>query len=322
LGIGLAFSADEQGAFMSFQRTLKSPVSLSGLGLHSGKTVNLTLRPARPNTGIVFVRTDLSGAPRIPAHFTNVKNTQFATTIGNGEASISTVEHVMAALHGMCIDNAIVEIDAPEAPILDGSALGFCGAIQEAGISSQLRRRSYLSLRRKIEIKVAEKWAVAEPSCCLEIHGSIEWDHPSIGYQEYHYAEGTTPFAEIAAARTFGFLSEVEKLKSMGLARGGSLDNAVVLDHALVLNPDGLRFPDEFIRHKILDALGDFKLAGIPIHAHVRLHRAGHDLHAQLLAAIFENPDNYEIVTDSAREVRRPARVRAVALARGLAASV
>jgi UDP-3-O-[3-hydroxymyristoyl] N-acetylglucosamine deacetylase len=169
-----------------------------------------------------------------------------------------------------------------------------------------------LALRRKVELKLAEKWAVAEPASQLQIFGSIDWDHPSIGYQEFHYVEGKTDFKELAAARTFGFLRDVEMLKSMGLAQGGSLENAVVLNHALVLNPEGLRFPDEFARHKVLDALGDFKLAGIAIHAHIRLHRAGHDLHSQLLKEIFSNPDNFEIVDPAAEpEERRIPRLRA-----------
>lgn len=196
---------------------------------------------------------------------------------------------------GLGIDNALVEVDGPEVPILDGSSRPFVTILAKAGLQSQLQRRSFLSLRRKVELKMGEKWAVAEPCSRLEVHASIEWDHPSIGYQEYHYIEGKTPFADLAGARTFGFLQDVEQLKKMGLARGGSLENAVVLDHALVLNPEGLRFPDEFVRHKVLDALGDFKLAGIPIRARVKLHRAGHDLHGQLLSAIFSDSDNYEI---------------------------
>jgi UDP-3-O-[3-hydroxymyristoyl] N-acetylglucosamine deacetylase len=300
---------------MNFQRTLKAPVSLSGIGLHSGKTVHMTIQPARPGHGITFVRTDLEGSPEVHAHFKNVLSTQLATTIGRGQVTISTVEHVLAALQGMNVDNAIVEVDAGEVPILDGSSIGFCLAIQEVGLVSQVQTRPYLSLRRKVELKIGEKWAVAEPCSRLEIHASIEWDHPSIGYQELHYIDGRTSFMELARARTFGFVHEVEALKRMGLARGGSLENAVVLDHALVLNPEGLRYPDEFIRHKVLDALGDFKLAGIPLRAYVRLHRAGHDLHSQLLAAIFKDPDCFEIIDGSSREERRPARVRATALA-------
>jgi UDP-3-O-[3-hydroxymyristoyl] N-acetylglucosamine deacetylase len=303
----------------TLQRTLKDSVSLTGIGIHSGKPATLKLRPARSNAGIRFVRTDLEGSPEIAAHYKNVINTQMATTIGRGKICVSTVEHVLAALQGMGVDNAIIEVIGPEVPIMDGSSGAFCEAIQQVGITLQNQSRPVLALRRKVELKLAEKWAVAEPSSRLEIHGSIDWDHPSIGYQEFHYTEGKTDFAELSRARTFGFLKEVEALKRMGLARGGSLENAVVLDDALVLNPDGLRFADEFVRHKILDALGDFKLAGIQIQAYFRLHRAGHDLHSQLLAAIFKDPDNFEIIDDSQVEEIRPSRIRA-AMAGGLAA--
>jgi UDP-3-O-[3-hydroxymyristoyl] N-acetylglucosamine deacetylase len=290
----------------TLQKTLKDSVTLTGVGIHSGKTARLTMKPARPGFGVRFVRTDLEGCPEIQAHYKNVINTQMATTLGRGQITIGTVEHVLAALQGMGIDNAWIEVDGPEVPIMDGSSGPFCEAIMEVGVTVQRQRRAVLALRRKVEIKVGEKWAVAEPSSRLEIHGSIDWDHPSIGFQEFHFIEGKTDFAELAHARTFGFLHEVEALKRMGLARGGSLDNAVVLDQALVLNPDGLRFPDEFVRHKVLDALGDFKLAGIQIQAFFRLHRAGHDLHSQLLTAIFKDPDNYEIIDDTSVEELRP----------------
>lgn len=304
---------------MILQRTLKGSVTLTGVGLHSGKEARITLKPARPNRGIVFVRTDLDGSPEINAHFKNVVNTQLATTLGRGKATISTVEHALAALQGLGIDNAIVEVDGPEVPILDGSSKAFCDSILDMGIEYQMQPRPFLALRRRVEIKVAEKWAVLEPSSRLEIHASIDWDHPAIGFQEFHYVEGKTSFSELASARTFGFLKDVEALKRMGLARGGSLENAVVLNEGLVLNPEGLRYPDEFVRHKVLDALGDFKLAGIAIQAYIRLHRAGHDLHSQILAEIFKDPDNFEIVDHKAEDVR-PGRSIA-ALARSFVAS-
>lgn len=285
---------------MIFQRTLKSSVSLKGIGLHSGAEAQMTLHPAAANRGIHFVRTDLENSAPISAHYKNVVNTQLATTLGRGNVTISTVEHVLAALQGMGVDNALIEVSGPEVPLMDGSSAPFAEAIQKVGTEVQMQTRPYLALRRRVEVKLAEKWAVAEPSSQFEIHGSIEFDHPSIGYQEFHYVEGKTNFSELSSARTFGFVRDVEALQKMGLARGGSLENAVVLDHALVLNPGGLRFPDEFVRHKILDALGDFKLAGIAMQGHFRLHRAGHDLHSQLLTEIFRNPDNYEVI-DSAQ---------------------
>ncbi|OFZ56146.1 MAG: UDP-3-O-[3-hydroxymyristoyl] N-acetylglucosamine deacetylase [Bdellovibrionales bacterium RIFOXYC1_FULL_54_43] len=305
---------------MTFQQTLREAVSLTGIGLHSGTPVILTIKPARANQGISFVRTDLEGTPHVVAHYKNVINTQLATTIGRGRISVSTVEHLLAAFQGLAIDNATVEVNGPELPILDGSAAPFMEAILSAGIESQRQIRPTLVLRRKVQIGSDDKWAIAEPSGQFEIHGSIEWKHPAIGYQEFHYQEDRTEFEELAGARTFGFLRDVETMKRMGLARGGSLENAVVLDDASVLNPGGLRYADEFARHKVLDALGDFKLAGVAVRGFFRLHRAGHDLHSQLLAAIFKDADNYEIIEGSAEE-RRPRRMRA-ALASGFVAGI
>jgi UDP-3-O-[3-hydroxymyristoyl] N-acetylglucosamine deacetylase len=300
-----------------YQHTLNAAVTLTGIGLHSGKSAEITLRPARAGHGIVFVRSDLEDAPQIPALFKNVVSTQLATTLGRGKATISTVEHVLAALQGMGIDNALIEVNGPEVPILDGSSAPFCEVISEVGVVSQGYLRPTLILRRKVEVKVGEKWAVAEPSARLEVHGSIEWDHPMIGFQEFHYIDGKTSFDEISSARTFCMLRDVEMMKKMGLALGGSLDNAVVLDNTSVLNPGGFRYVDEMVRHKVLDALGDFKLAGVSIQAYVRMHRAGHELHNQLVAAIFSNPDNYEIIEGSEQELRLP---QISALAHGLIA--
>lgn len=281
---------------MPFQRTLKKPVSIHGVGLHSGKPVSLQLLPARPNRGVFFIRTDLPGRPEVNASYKNVINTQLATTLGtDGGVSVATVEHLLAALQGMHIDNVAIEVDGPEVPILDGSSLPFVKAIEEAGIATQIQKNSLLVLKRKVELKINEKWAVAEPCDRLEILATIEFDHPSIGFQEFKYIEGETSFAQLAYARTFGLLKDVERLKAMGLARGGSLENAVVLDDARVLNPEGLRAPDEFARHKVLDAMGDFKLAGLPIVGRFRLHRAGHDVHSQLIAAILSDSRNFEI---------------------------
>ena len=315
----------EAGRTMILQRTLKSEVALSGIGLHSGKLTRVVLKPAQPNRGIVFARTDLEGSPEIPAHYKNIVNTQLATTLGKSHANlqvtVSTVEHILAAFQGLQIDNARIEVNGPEIPIMDGSSEPFCEAIQSVGVESQLQPRLFLALKRKVELKMGEKWAVAEPSSRLEIHGSIEWDHPSVGFQEFYYQDGKTAFSEVCRARTFGFLKEVEALKKMGLARGGSLENAVVLDHALVLNPEGLRYPDEFVRHKVLDALGDLKLAGIGIHAYIRLHRAGHDLHSRLMTEIFSDPNNFEIMDGSEKEERFSTRIQ-VALARSFVASL
>lgn len=281
---------------MNFQRTIKKAVTLKGTGLHLGKDASVTLKPAGINQGVLFQRLDLTGSLPIEANYRNVVNTQMATTLGKGNITVSTIEHLMAALHGFGIDNLLVEVQGPEVPILDGSSSPFCAALKAAGIQAQGAPRTALAIKRRVEVKLAEKWAVVEPSSRLEIHASIDWDHPSIGYQEFHFVDGKTSFDEVSAARTFGFLRDVEALKKMGLVLGGSLENAVVLDSALVLNPDGLRYPDEFVRHKTLDALGDFKLAGIQILGSFRLHRAGHDLHRSILAEVFKDPQNYEIV--------------------------
>lgn len=308
---------------MSYQATLKNAVKMTGIGLHSGKTVQLVLKPGRPGQGIRFFRSDLPNSAPVSAFYKNVVNTQLATTLGRGECTVSTVEHLMAALYGARIDNLDIEVDAPEIPIMDGSAAPFYEAIRETGIEIQLVKKPILVLRRKVEVKVGDKFAIAEPAARLEIQASIQWEHPAIGYQEYHYTQGKTPFSELCAARTFGFLHEVEALKRMGLARGGSLDNAIVLDHAAVLNPEGLRYSDEFVKHKVLDALGDFKLSGIELHAYFRLHRAGHDLHSQILTEIFSNPDHFEIIDDVQQDVPASlARPRPTVIAGSLAASL
>lgn len=281
---------------MNLQRTLKQEVSLTGIGLHSGREVRVRILPASVNQGVLFRRSDLDGSPWIPAHHSYVVCTRLATTIGIGSVTVSTVEHLMAAFHGLGIDNARVEVSGPEVPILDGSSAVFTAALLEAGIETQSVRRPMLILRKRIEVREGEKWGFAEPSARLEVQGSIEWDHPMIGHQEFHYVEGRTAFSELASARTFCQLKDVEAMKKAGLARGGSLENALVVDDHKVVNPEGLRYSNEFARHKVLDALGDFKLAGISIQGFFRLHRAGHDLHSKLIAEILSHSNNYEII--------------------------
>jgi UDP-3-O-[3-hydroxymyristoyl] N-acetylglucosamine deacetylase len=283
---------------MNFQRTIKKEIEITGIGLHSGKEVQMKLIPAPPHSGILFARKDLKGSQPVLAHFKNVSHTFMATTLTLGEVKISTIEHLMAALSGTGIDNLLVEVDGAEVPILDGSSEPFYRAIMDAGVVIQKAPAVCVRLKKRIEVKVAEKWAIIEPSEQLEIQASVDWDHPAIGFQEFRYCEGTHGFEEISKARTFGFMKDVEALKAKGLILGGSLDNAVVLDQAKVLNPEGLRYTNEFARHKVLDAIGDFKLAGVKILAKIRLHRAGHDLHRQILAEIFRSPSNYEIVTN------------------------
>jgi len=292
------------------QQTLKNEVRVTGIGLHSGLPVTLVLHPGLPGTGIRFRRIDLTEKTEILATPQTVVNTQLATTIGiDKKNSVSTIEHLMAAFALLKIDNVLVDVDGAEIPIMDGSAEPFVDAILRAGgTRSQLSTKKALVIKKKIEIKMGEKWAKVEPSDRFEVHGSIEWDHPAIGYQEFRFIDGETAADELSRSRTFCLLKDVEAMRRMGLARGGSLANAVVVDSASVLNPEGLRYTNEFVRHKVLDSIGDFKLAGYEIQGAFRLHRAGHDLHAQILIAIFANPENYEIVdvTDSESEKTFP----------------
>jgi UDP-3-O-[3-hydroxymyristoyl] N-acetylglucosamine deacetylase len=283
------------------QQTISDVIQMSGIGLHSGKTVNLTLRPAAPDTGIVFVRTDLPGRPEVAATYANIFSTQMATTlakqVGKDKIKVGTVEHLLAGLFGMGVDNLIVEIDGPEVPVMDGSALPYVEVIEQTGLTAQAKARTVIQIRKKVQLRVDDKWAVVEPSDDFDLRVSIEWDHPVIGFQEFHYHPGKTPFMDVAPARTFGFLSEVESLKRIGLARGGSLENAIVLDDSRVLNPEGLRFPNEFARHKVLDAVGDFKLAGFEFQGAFRMHRPGHDLHCRLVQKILSDKSNYNLIT-------------------------
>jgi len=292
------FSAAES---MSNQSTVQSTLRLTGIGVHTGAPVAVVIRPSAVNTGITFVRSDLSPKVEIPGHYKYVVNTQMATTLGKDGVTLSTVEHLLAALAVMGVDNARVEVSGPEMPILDGSSLAFVEAIQAVGLRQQKAPRSVIRVRRPIEVRIREKWARVEPSKRLEIDGSIEWDHPAIGHQQFRYVEGVTDPVEFSKARTFGFLKDVEALQKMGLARGGSLENAVVLDHSRILNPEGLRFHDEFARHKVLDALGDFLLSGVRIQGHFRLHRAGHDVHRQILVELFSDARNYEVISSPER---------------------
>ena len=281
---------------MQWQQTIKKAFQISGIGLHSGNTISIKIKSAPANHGIVFQRVDLENKPKILACQKNVISTQLATVLGVGEVKVSTVEHLLAAFFGAGVDNALVEVSGSEIPILDGSSQIFYESILNTGIKKQRSVRSFIKLLRKVEVYDSEKLAFAEPASQMSVKGSIEWDHPSIGFQEYEFFAGKHSFDEIAAARTFGFLQDVEALQKVGLIQGGSLENAVVLDQTKVLNPEGLRYSNEFVRHKVLDALGDFMLVGLPIQARFCLHRAGHELHAKLVQKIFESPANYEFI--------------------------
>jgi len=280
------------------QRTLASPVSCSGVGVHSGKTANLKINPAPVNHGIKFVRTDLLDSPGISAHFNMVVDTSLATVIGYGGFIVSTIEHLMAAFSGLSIDNALVEIDAYEMPIMDGSAGPFTDLILTAGIESQDMPRSYFRVREPIELDGQGKFVGIYPAENYRITGTIEFDHPLIGKQSCSFDISEDLFADqISKARTFGFLEEYELLKRFGLARGGSLDNVIVIAEDRVMNPEGLRFPDEFVRHKILDCIGDFSLIGMPIIGHVVVKKSGHAFNHAFLKKFFDEKESWQTCT-------------------------
>jgi len=270
------------------QRTLKSLVSASGVGLHTGRKVRITLRPAPQDTGVVFRRTDLEVPVDIPARAELVGEARLASTLVQGEVKIHTVEHLMSALGGLGVDNAYVDLDAPELPIMDGSASPFVLLIQQAGIEEQSAAKRFLRVTRSIEVREADKWARLDPYEGFRLAFSIEFRHPVI---ERSTQSVTVDFAEtsylneIARARTFGFMHEVEDLRDSGLALGGGRDNAVVLDEYRVLNSEGLRFADEFIRHKLLDAIGDLYLIGGPLLGAFSAHKSGHALNNKLVRA-------------------------------------
>ena len=280
------------------QRTVAKSVSCSGVGVHSGKKVNLTVKPAPVNHGIKFKRTDLPDSPSITAHFNMVVDTSLATVIGHDGFIVSTIEHLMASFSGLSIDNALVEMDAYEMPIMDGSAGPFTSLIKEAGIIEQLDPRCFFVIKEPIELKKDEKFVGIYPSSTYKITCTIEYDHPLIERQSYSIDVSDEVFErEISRARTFGFLHEVEDLKRYGLARGGSLDNAVVIDKRDIINEDGLRYPDEFVRHKILDCIGDFSLLGMPLLGHVVLNRSGHAFNHAFLKEFFAKKESWETRT-------------------------
>jgi UDP-3-O-[3-hydroxymyristoyl] N-acetylglucosamine deacetylase len=264
--------------------------------LHSGVRVGLRLRPAAPNSGIVFRRIDLGGA-EIPARQQHLQRSNLATTLANGEASIGTVEHVLAAAAGLGIDNLIVEVEGKEVPILDGSAAPFIYLMHEAGIKVQQAPRQFIKIVEPLRIEEDGKFVAIYPSDRFKISYTIDFEHPLIGEQRQTFVITPRCFTEqIAPARTFGFLREVEALRKAGLALGGSMENAVVVGDNSILN-NQLRFDDEFVRHKILDAIGDLALTGAPLLGHVVAHRAGHALHAGLVETIQGSPEAWQTVT-------------------------
>jgi UDP-3-O-[3-hydroxymyristoyl] N-acetylglucosamine deacetylase len=284
------------------QQTINTPASCSGVGVHSGKTVSLTIKPAPVNHGIRFVRTDLPGHPGVTAHFNNVVDTSLATVIGAEGCIVSTVEHLMAGFTGMSVDNAIVEVNAYELPIMDGSAGPFTQLIKSAGILGQAGNKCYFKVNTAISLSENGKSVTVYPADEFRITCTIAYDHPLIGTQTCDFVIDSQTFEqEICSARTFGFLHEVEMMKRYGLARGGSLDNAVVIDGDHVLNEGGLRYPDEFVRHKVLDCIGDFSLIGMPIMGHVVASKSGHAFNHAFLEKFFKEKGSWETCTLTTR---------------------
>lgn len=305
---------------MILQRTIANNITISGIGLHSGKRINLKLRPAEANTGIIFHRTDGEQTVSIKAISENVVDTRMATVIGCHGTNVSTVEHFLAALAAYGVDNLHVDIDGPEVPVLDGSAAPFIREIQQVGIKTLASSRKFIAIRKPLEIIEGEKRISIIPSRFFRITFDIAFEHKAISVQQHSMKFTTESFCkEIAPARTFGFLHEVEYLKANGLARGGSLENAVVIDNDGVMNPEGLRFSDEFVRHKILDAFGDFSLIGHPLLGHIRAFKAGHDLNAKMVQTILENPSHWSYVEFSEQALREAKRASAGSFAIDLA---
>ena len=286
------------------QRTLKSLTKAVGVGLHSGQRVELTLRPAQPDTGIVFRRIDLPQAVDIPISAQAVTDTRMASTISNGRVKVFTVEHLMSACAGLGIDNLYVDITAEEVPILDGSSASFVFLLQSAGIVLQDAPKRFLRVRKPVEVKEGEgaslKWARLEPYEGYRLAFEIEFDHPAVsqtGQQFVFEMDGARYKREIARARTFGFTQELDMMRSRGLGRGVSLDNVVAVDEFKVINSDGLRYDDEFVKHKILDAIGDMMMAGRPLLASYTAYKSGHALNNTLVRALLSDVSAYDTVT-------------------------
>jgi len=282
------------------QRTLKTVINATGVGLHSGVKVRLTLRPAQPNTGIVFRRVDLDPPVDLRADPYGVGDTRMASVLEKDGVRLGTVEHLMSALAGLGVDNVYIDVDAPELPIMDGSAGPFVFLLQSAGIEEQNAPKRFLRVRKAVEVKDGDKWARLEPYDGFKLAFSIVFNHPAVAQTgtrvEVDFANDSY-VRDIARARTFGFTQDVEALRDQGLALGGSLDNAIVMDEYRVLNTEGLRLPDEFVRHKVLDAIGDLYLAGHPLLAAFSAHKSGHALNNQLLRALLADAAAWELVS-------------------------
>jgi UDP-3-O-[3-hydroxymyristoyl] N-acetylglucosamine deacetylase len=295
---------------MMRQRTLRSLVRTTGVGLHSGERVELVMRPAAANTGIVFRRVDLDPPVEIRSDAARVTDTRMASTLTAGDSGdaaqvrVATVEHLMSALAGLGIDNLYVDVTAAEIPILDGSAGSFVFLLQSAGIVEQAAPKQFIRVLEPVEVRDGDKWARLEPHFGFKLRFSIEFGHPAIDetVQEVEVDFADTSYVrDVARARTFGFMQDVEYLRAHGLAKGGSFGNAIVMDEYRVLNADGLRFADEFVKHKILDAIGDLYLVGHPLLAAYSAHKSGHAMNNLLLRALLARSESWELVSFSER---------------------
>ncbi len=281
---------------MTRQQTIRDQIQCTGVGIQSGQPVTMTLLPAPADQGIVFIRTDLPGKPEIPARLENVSGSIMATTLAVDGVSVGTVEHILAALSGSEVDNIRIEVQGPELPIMDGSAAPFLLMINAVGIKPQEKPRQVIRIKQTIKVSDDERLIEIRPSESARVSCSIEFDHPLIRRQEMSVDITPNNFGrEISRARTFGFLDDAEKLHRAGLAQGGTLDNVIVIDRFKVLNAGGLRFEDEFVRHKILDIIGDFSLLGKPIVGHIKAYKTGHSLNHRLIRQIAASPECWEL---------------------------
>ncbi|MEX1222810.1 MAG: UDP-3-O-acyl-N-acetylglucosamine deacetylase [Idiomarina sp.] len=283
------------------QRTIKQAIATTGVGLHKGNKVHLTLRPAPANTGLVFRRVDLNPAVDIPANADLVRDTRMCTCLINADnVRVSTVEHLLAAIAGVGIDNLIIEVDSHEIPIMDGSAHPFVYLLQSAGIEEQTAAKKFIRIKQPVRVEEDDKWAELLPHDGFRIDFAIDFDHPAIADTEQVVSMDFSSqkfIKNISRARTFGFMRDIESLRANNLALGGSFDNAVVLDEFRILNSDGLRYDDEFVKHKILDAVGDLYMGGYAILGHLRAFKSGHALNNQLLRAVLAHQESWEFVT-------------------------
>lgn len=282
---------------MHLQRTLKKEIHCSSIGLHTGRNVNMKIKPAPADTGIVFIRKDLPNAEPIHARYDNVCDTTLATTLGSNGVTVSTVEHLLSAFSGMGLDNAIIELDSFEVPIMDGSALYFVNMLKEVGTNVQKKNKRLLIIKKPVSMTQGDTSAMFMPADEFKITYEIDFKHPIIGKQSFSMTFSDEKYEkEICAAQTFGFLKDLEFLQAKGLALGGSLKNVIVLDDKKIINKEGLRIPDVFVKHKILDAIGDLFLLGMPIIGHFIAYKSGHRLNNMLLKELMTKKDCWEIV--------------------------